>query len=45
MKEFDINENELNLGIKKRKNWTTSGMDGIDNLWWKRFRPAQEALK
>ena len=45
VKESDITENELNSEIKKRKNWTAQGVDGIQNLQQKRFRPAQKALK
>ena len=45
VKEFDITENGSILEIKKRKNWTAPGVDGIQNFWWKRFRPAQNALQ
>ena len=45
VKEFDIIENGLISEIKKRKNWTAPGVDRIQNFWWKRFRPAQKALK
>ena len=45
LKEFDIIENGLISVIKKRKNWTAPGVDGIQNFWWKMFRPAQKALK
>ena len=30
--------------IKKRKNWSSSGIDGLQNYWWKKFKPAQQAL-
>ena len=44
--EFDITENGLISKIKKRKNWTAPGVDGIlENFWWKRFRPTQKVLK
>ena len=45
VKEFDITENGSILEFKKRKNWTAPGVDGIQNFWWKRFRPAQNALQ
>ena len=34
---FEITECELGKEIKKRKNWTAPGMDGIQNYWWKKF--------
>ena len=43
--EFEITENELISEIKKKKHWTAQGVDGIQNFWWKRFRPAQKALR
>ena len=45
VKEFDITESGLISEIKKRKNCTAPGVDGIQNFWWKRFRPVQKALK
>ena len=45
VKEFNITENGLISQIKKRKKWTAPGVDGIQNFWWKRFRPAKKALK
>ena len=33
VKEFDISENGLISEIKKRKNWTAPGVDGIQNFW------------
>ena len=40
----DINEGNLNLteeicwnGIKKKKNWSAAGPDGICNFWWKKL--------
>ena len=43
VKEFEITENGLISDIKKKKNWTAPGVNGIQNFWWKRFRPAQKA--
>ena len=45
VKEFEITKNGLISEIKKKKNWTAPGVDGIQNFWWKTFRPAQKALK
>ena len=45
VKEFEITENGLISEIKKKKNWAAPGVDGIQNFWCKRFRPAQKALK
>eukprot|EP00112_Aurelia_sp_Birch-Aquarium-sp1_P001776 Seg1193.5 transcript_id=Seg1193.5/GoldUCD/mRNA.D3Y31 product="LINE-1 retrotransposable element ORF2 protein" protein_id=Seg1193.5/GoldUCD/D3Y31 len=42
--EFTITENKLVAEIRKRKNWTAPGIDGIQNYWWKRFQTAQKAL-
>lgn len=45
LKEFDIIKNGLNSKTIKRKNWTAQGVNGIQNFCWKRFMPAQKALK
>ena len=45
VKEFDITENGLISEIKKRKKWIAPGVGEIQNLWRKRFRPVQKALK
>ena len=44
VKEFDVTEEKLTEIIKKRKNWSSPGIDGIQNYWWKKFKPAQQAL-
>ena len=44
VKEFDVTEEKLTEVIKKRKNWSSPGIDGIQNYWWKRFKTAQQAL-
>ena len=36
--EFTITENKVVEEIRKRKNWTAPGIDGIQNDWWKRFQ-------
>ena len=45
VKEFETTQNGLISEIKRKKNWTTPGVDRIQNFWWKSFRPAQKALK
>ena len=37
VKEIDITEEKLKKIIKKRKNWSAPGADGIQNYWWKNF--------
>ena len=45
VKEFNIPEENLSKETNKRKNWTAPGIDGIQNFWWKRLKPARKALK
>ena len=33
-----ITEQELGKTIRKRKNWSAPGIDGISNFWWKTLR-------
>ena len=42
VREFKEN---LTKEANKRKNWTVPGIDGIQNFWWKRLKPARKALK
>ena len=42
--EFTITEDKAVAEIRKRKNWTAPGIDGIQNYWWKRSQTAQKAL-
>ena len=42
--KFTITEDKVVAEIRKRKNWTAPGIDGIQNYWWKRFETAQKAL-
>ena len=41
---FEISKDELSKEIKKRKNWSAPGIDGIQNFWWKKFPQIQENL-
>ena len=45
LKEFNITEETLKKETKKKKNWTTPGIDGIKNFWWKRLNPERRGLK
>ena len=40
VKEFNITVETLEKETKKRKSWTAPGIDGIQNLWWKKLKPA-----
>ena len=44
VKEFTLTEKRVAGEIRKRKNWTAPGIDGIQNYWWKTFKTAQKAL-
>ena len=35
---------KLKKEIKERKSWTAPGINGVQNLWWKKVRVAQKAL-
>ena len=43
--EFAITDKNMKKEIAKRKNWKTPVIDGIQNFWWKKFEPAQKALR
>ena len=42
--EFVITREDLAKVVKRRKNWSAPGIDGIQNFWWKRFKGAWDAL-
>ena len=44
MQEFTITEKKLHQTVKKRKNWSAPGIDGVQNFWWKKFRGAWSAI-
>ena len=44
VKEFTITEKKLYEAVKKRKNWSAPGIDGIQNFWWKKLRGAWDSL-
>ena len=43
--DFEISEDELIRQMKKRKNWTAPGIDGIQNFWWKKLSSTWPVLK
>ena len=44
VQEFTITEKKLHQTVKKRKNWSAPGIDGVQNFWWKKFRGAWSAI-
>ena len=45
VEQFTIKEEVLSSTAKKRKTWTSPGIDGIQNYWWEKFKSAQRALR
>ena len=41
---MELTLDELRKTIKKRKNWSAPGLDGIQNFWWKRFNSTWEPM-
>ena len=37
VKQFNVTKSKLAKTIKKRKNWSAPGIDGIQNFWWKQL--------
>ena len=37
VQDIEISEENIGKVIKRRKNWTSPGIDGIQNFWWKKF--------
>ena len=44
VEDLVITERTLYEIIRKRKNWSAPGVDGIQNFWWKKFRGAWKSL-
>ena len=38
VQEFAITEKMLHQTVKKQKNWSAPGIDGVQNFWQKKFR-------
>ena len=45
VKEFNSTQGTLEKETKKNKNWTAPEINGFQNFWWKRLKPARTALK
>ena len=44
VQEFTISEKNLHQTVKKRKNWSAPGIDGVRKFWWKKFRGVWSAI-
>ena len=44
VQEFTINGQKLYETVKKRKNWSAPGIDGIQNYWWKKLKGTWSSL-
>ena len=44
VQDFTITDKKLCETIRKRKNWSAPGIDGIPNFWWKKMRGASNSL-
>ena len=44
VQEFTVNEQIFCEAVKKRKNWSAPGLDGIQNFWWKKLRGSWKAV-
>ena len=41
---FNITFEKVKKEVAKRKRWTASSIDGIQNYWWKKLEPVQKSL-
>ena len=44
VQEFTITEEIFCEAVRKRKNWSAPGLDGIQNFWWKKLRGSWKAV-
>ena len=44
VQDFTNTEKNLCETIRKRKNWSVPGIDGMPNFWWKKMRGAWSSL-
>ena len=44
VEELQITEKKLYETLRKRKNWSAPGIDGIQNFWWKKLSGVWKAL-
>ncbi|KAJ3641331.1 hypothetical protein Zmor_027843 [Zophobas morio] len=40
----EIRMADLNRALKKKKNWSPPGIDGVQTFWYKKFKPVRKAL-
>ena len=45
VQDIEISEENIGKVIKRRKNWTSPGINGIQNFWWKKFSGTWKALE
>ena len=38
VQEFTIIKKKSHQTVKKQKNWSALGIDGVQNFWWKKFK-------
>ena len=43
-REMEITTEDIGRMVKKRKNWSSPGVDGIQNYWWKKLDASWPAL-
>ena len=44
MEEFTITVKKLHQTVQKRKNWSAPGINGVQNIWWKKFKGTRIAI-
>ena len=44
VQDFSISEEKVYNTIKKRKNWSSPGIDGVQNFYWKKLKGTWSAL-
>ena len=44
VQDIEISEETIGKVIKRRKNWTSPGIEEIQNFWWKNFSGTWKAL-
>ena len=43
--EFAITDENMKKEVAEQKNWRATGIDSIQNFWWKKFELVQKALR
>jgi len=44
IQDFTIREEKMHSIVKRRKNWSAPGIDGIQNFWWKKLKGTWKSL-